>query len=715
VSEQAATARALPAGKIGEVRVGIATASGASGGAQHRLDRLVFVPVIAAIVGIWALVATLLLSERNDVLSRIRAQLEFTVATLADANQQAEADQGATTDQKNASRTGIMWRALLQYPAASIWIENGGTVTLGEAPTGDSADFIKVEEERETFAVHAALPKADALADWRLTSIAWGVALVITTAAFLFLTNVLAGALRQRAAAEQATAAALNRLLLRDRALEAITQGITITDDKAPGTPIIYTNPAFAALTRYNPEEILGRSPLSFFDAAVGPSVAERMERARAESRPWRMEVAFKRKDSTHFLDNMATSLIHDKDGGIGYSVTVHEDVTELRQREELLLEAQKMESVGQLTGGIAHDFNNLLTAIKSNAEDLKEDLKGAPFSLKQADIILRAADRGAGLVAQLMAFARKQELQPKTIDVNELLESFLKLLRSTLPANIEIEVRKAAQLPSVHVDPGRLESALLNLAINSRDAMAGGGTITIETMIKELDVDYVSENLDVAPGPYVLIAVTDTGAGMPPHVVERAFTPFFTTKEVGKGTGLGLSMVYGFVKQSGGHAKIYSEVGHGTVIRIYLPALAQASAAQTNTTAAAPLVRGSGGILLVEDDDLVRQSISNKLSGLGYDVLTAGTALEAVEMLKTETHLDLVFTDVIMPGPMNGADLVREVLRRWPRMKVLMTSGYTETTVLGKIKLPEGVKLLSKPYSNVELAEHIREAMVGL
>ena len=522
----------------------------------------------------------------------------------------------------------------------------------------------------------------------------------------------LVGAAMTRARHLKERGQAMTGMLLRDRALESISQGITITDDTAPGSPIIYTNPAFAALTRYTSEEIVGRGPLSFFDAEIATRVGERIAHAHTEKRPWRLECSLKRKDGTAFLDSMASSVIVDENGKVSHSVTVHEDVTELRQREELLMEAQRMESVGQLTGGIAHDFNNLLTAIKSNAEDLRDDLKDNPFLLSQAKIVLEAADRGAKLVAQLMAFARKQELQPKVVDVNELVSSISKLIHGTLPANIEIEVRETTPLHSVFVDPIRFETALLNLALNARDAMPTGGALTVETMVKTLDADYVAEHLEVKQGRYVLIAVTDTGTGMPQNVIDRAFVPFFTTKEVGKGTGLGLSMVYGFVKQSGGHVKIYSEMGLGTVIKIYLPALDQVANPENQTASDGTAVAGVGSILLVEDDTIVRHSISNKLARLGYSVTTASTALEAIDILKGNANFDLAFSDVIMPGPMNGADLVREVRRRWPAMKVLLTSGYTESTVLGKVNLPTDVRLLSKPYSNTELAQVISEVI---
>jgi PAS domain S-box-containing protein len=680
----------------------------------RRLDRLIYFPALATIVVIWSVVAAFTYKERNDALDKAQVQLGFAVAALADAS--PTPTEALSPNQVSSARTSAILRMLVLYPTAQIWLtDEAGAVIAGEMPKEDFAGFIVAEENRGNFAAHAILPRDDVLVDWRRSIYTRAIILSIATIVFLVLTNLLARALRSRAQAEQNTAAAMQTLLLRDQALESITQGITITDEKAPGSPIIFTNSAFASLTRYTVEEIVGRSPLSFFDAAGASEIHQRLSSYYAAKRPWSFETEIKRKDGTAFLDSMKTSLMFDASGEITYSVTVHEDVTEIRQREELLLEAQKMESIGQLTGGIAHDFNNLLTAIQSNAEDMKEDLgEDKPVLKKQADIILRAATRGAGLVAQLMAFARKQQLQPQSVVVNELVEAFTKLVRSTMQANIRIDVHKGQNLPTVFVDPGRLESALLNLCINARDAMPNGGGITIETVACELDQAYAAENIEVTPGKYVCIAVTDTGVGMPAAVVEKAFTPFFTTKEVGKGTGLGLSMVYGFVKQSGGHAKIYSEVGLGTVIKIYLPAMEHAQATAAGAMEKAVVEAGKGSILLVEDDELVSQSISNKLTALGYAVLPVANANEAIETLKRTPDFDLVFSDVIMPGPMTGADLVREVRRRWPKIKVLLSSGYTESTVLGKIKLPRDVKLLSKPYSNADLARTVRQTLAG-
>ncbi|MBY0510913.1 MAG: response regulator [Rhodospirillaceae bacterium] len=388
----------------------------------------------------------------------------------------------------------------------------------------------------------------------------------------------------------------------------------------------------------------------------------------------------------------------------------------ETRARERQLAQAQKVEAIGQLTGGIAHDFNNLLTVIRANAEDLCDDLVKVPSQQRQAELILQAADRGAGLVRQLLAYARKQELHPQVFNVNTLFEPFVQLLRRTLQENIVIKVKTAEGLPSVNVDKGSLENVLLNLSINARDAMPHGGTIVFETDRVTLSAaDLVGDQSAARPGDYVLVSVTDTGTGMSSDVMERAFEPFFTTKEVGKGTGLGLSMVFGFATQSGGHARIVSKLGAGTTVKIFLPAVYDAASqapVQRPAKSAAAAQKTNGSILLVEDDDLVRQSVMNKLGRLGFAVTATASASEAIAVLEKDATFDLVFTDVILPGEMTGAGLARVVQSRWPGVRILATSGYTETTMLGKINLPSGVRLLSKPYSNKDLSQTLSEVM---
>lgn len=394
--------------------------------------------------------------------------------------------------------------------------------------------------------------------------------------------------------------------------------------------------------------------------------------------------------------------------------LVVANNVTERIKIEAQVRHNERLDAVGSITGGVAHDFNNLLTVVKATAEELRDELVNSPLR-QSAEMVLEAADRGAELVRHLMAFARKQELAPTSLDVNVLVDTVIKLMRRALPANIAIKLQKAAKLPLVNVDAGRLENALLNLAVNARDAMPSGGEIVIETSVVDLDEQYARENSDVHAGPYVLIALSDTGTGMPQDVIDHAFEPFFTTKGVGKGTGLGLSMVYGLIKQSGGHAKIYSVIGKGTTIKMYLPAVAGKIVVDEKplqkTVATAPTL-GAGNMLLVEDDDLVRKSVTAKLQRLGYVVTAVTSAGEAISMLETRSDFKLMLSDVMMPGTMTGADLAREVLQRWPHIGVLLSSGYTESSIGTKARIPEGVRLLSKPYSNTDLAQALAETL---
>ncbi|MFW5681235.1 MAG: response regulator, partial [Pseudomonadota bacterium] len=386
-------------------------------------------------------------------------------------------------------------------------------------------------------------------------------------------------------------------------------------------------------------------------------------------------------------------------------------DVTESRTLDERLRQAQKMEAVGHLTGGVAHDFNNLLTVIIGNAEFLTEGLEGSPLQ-ELASMTAAAAERGAQLTSRLLAFARRQPLQPRAVDVDDLLRSLDALLRRTLPETIDIQLSRADGTWAAHVDPGQLEAAILNLAINARDAMPGGGSLTIETANAVLDADYARIQPESQPGAYVALTVTDTGSGMTPDVAARAFDPFFTTKPVGKGSGLGLSMVYGFAKQSGGHARLYSEPGVGTAVRLYLPRDEAAGRTDAAPTDAALVPRGDEHVLVVEDDDLVRAHVQTQLRTLGYRVTTAADAPAALRLMEQTDDVDLLFTDVVMPGGMNGADLAREAQRRWPGLKVLFTSGYTENAIVHHGRLDAGVELLSKPYRRADLARKLRHVL---
>jgi CheY-like chemotaxis protein len=364
------------------------------------------------------------------------------------------------------------------------------------------------------------------------------------------------------------------------------------------------------------------------------------------------------------------------------------------------------------LTGGIAHDFNNLLTVILGCSEVVGEENKGNPRLVKMAAMISDAAKRGAELTHRMLAFARRQKLAPRAVNVNQLLVGMESFLRRTLSANIELAVIQGGGDCDATADPTQLESAILNLCVNSRDAMPGGGKLTIETGNTVLDADYAMQNAEVTPGQYVLVSVSDTGCGIDAENLGRVFEPFFTTKEVGKGTGLGLSMVYGFAKQSGGHVKVYSELGHGTSVKLYLPKADRESQAPSRQSAPMGNLRGSEVILLAEDNAAVREFAKSQLEDLGYRVFDAGDGKEALRMIEEHPEIDLLFTDLVMPGGMNGRELAHEASRLNPRLKVLFCSGYAKDTVLHQGLLDEDVQLLNKPYTRLELAKRIREVL---
>jgi signal transduction histidine kinase/ActR/RegA family two-component response regulator len=373
------------------------------------------------------------------------------------------------------------------------------------------------------------------------------------------------------------------------------------------------------------------------------------------------------------------------------------------------LRQSQKMEAVGQLTGGVAHDFNNLLTVIIGNSELVADGLRDRPALRKMVETTVKAAERGAELTSRLLAFSRRQALDPKPSDVNRQIAGMDSMLRRTLGEHIEIELVRGGGLWKAMVDPGQLENAILNLCLNARDAMQKGGRLTIETANAHLDSAYAASQSEVEPGQYVMIAVSDTGAGMDAATLERAFEPFFTTKDVGKGSGLGLSMVYGFVKQSRGHVRIYSEPGHGTTVKLYIPRADGDEAADAAAASAADAALGSGRILLVEDDELVRENAAEQLRSLGYEVVAAGSGREALAVLEKGEAFDLLFTDVVMPGGMNGRELAERALLLRPGLPVLYTSGYTENAIVHHGRLDRGVDLLAKPYRRQDLAAMVR------
>ncbi|HMJ40752.1 MAG TPA: ATP-binding protein [Pseudolabrys sp.] len=419
---------------------------------------------------------------------------------------------------------------------------------------------------------------------------------------------------------------------------------------------------------------------------------------------------------------NVLAEAVSTASRGAALQVTVDQMKTLVEEKDRLLYEknvadlqlrqAQKMEAVGQLTGGVAHDLNNILTVITGTIEILAEAVADRPEMVAIAKMIDEAAARGADLTQRLLAFARKQPLQPREVDVNKLVMEATNLLRPTLGEQVEVHMTLADVSPAL-IDPSQLTNAILNLALNARDAMADGGKLVIETSNAVLDENYAGMNSGVAAGEYVMVAVTDSGHGIPAGILDNVFEPFFTTKDVDKGSGLGLSMVYGFVKQSNGHIKIYSEEGHGTTVRIYLPPVT-GLAPSVEAASVASIEGGDETILVVEDDNLVRTFVLAQIRSLGYLTLEAVNAAEALVVIDSPQKIDLLFTDMIMPGSMNGRQLADAALQRRDSLKVLFTSGYSNEAIIHHGHLDAGVLLLAKPYRKSDLAHMIRAALAA-
>ncbi|MBL4916932.1 PAS domain-containing protein [Szabonella alba] len=429
----------------------------------------------------------------------------------------------------------------------------------------------------------------------------------------------------------------------------------------------------------------------------------------------WNQTYRFQRADGTYAVVRDVGSVLHDETGRVVRMLGSLSDITDQTDMEERLHQSQKLEAIGQLTGGIAHDFNNLLTVILGSAEELEEQLEQAPRLRKLAEMIASAAERGSELTNRLLAFARKQALEPRLLDLSGHVLGMEGLLRRTLPEHIDIRISVPEAPAQTRVDPGALESALLNLALNARDAMPDGGVLAI--MVDNVTLD--TEDLDLKPGQtgcnHVMISVTDTGSGIPEDVLDRIFEPFFTTKDVGKGSGLGLSMVYGFVKQSGGQIRAESELGKGTSMMLFFPRSDIAEKSRDARTEPRNAAGGSETILVVEDDALVRQNLTDQLRSLGYRVLTAATAPEALDIICKISKIDLLFTDIVMPGGMDGLQLARAARSLCPKLQVLFTSGYPEhsasdsdcSTLLGD--------LLGKPYRRFEVASTVRRSLARI
>jgi PAS domain S-box-containing protein len=478
---------------------------------------------------------------------------------------------------------------------------------------------------------------------------------------------------------------------------------------------IVKWNPGAERLKGYTAAEIVGQHFSRFYteeDRESGlpaRALAIAAESNKYETEGWRV-----RKDSSIFWASVVIEAIRERAGNLIGFAKVTRDLTNKRAAEEQLRQAQKMEAIGQLTGGVAHDFNNLLTIISGNLDILQRRLadRGDTQLQRYVTFAMNGASRGAALTYQLLAFSRRQPLEPKAVSVNNLITTMSEMIRRTLPENISVETVVSGGMWATYIDPNQLENSLLNLAVNARDAMPEGGKLTIEAANVYLD-DRYAENAGISSGQYVGISVSDTGFGMTPEVLSQAFDPFFTTKDIGQGTGLGLSQVYGFVKQSGGHVKIYSEHGTGTTIRIYLPRLLASDSLSDVQSVDSIVARGEGeSILVVEDEEDVRAFVVEMLRDLGYRVLDAPNGSAGLRLLDANRDISLLFTDVGLPGGMNGRQLADEAVRRRPSLKVLFTSGYARNAIMHHGRLDPGVQLLTKPFAVVDLAAKVRQVL---
>jgi PAS domain S-box-containing protein len=483
-----------------------------------------------------------------------------------------------------------------------------------------------------------------------------------------------------------------------------------------PNGYIVNWNPGAERAKGYRREEIIGAHFSVFYtpndreagipDKALGIAA----KTGKYESEGWRV-----RKDGTTFWAGAVLNAIQSPEGELLGFAKITRDLTERRAADERARQVQKMEGIGQITGGVAHDFNNLLTIIIGNLETLERNLNRDTLDrarlLRSANNAMRGARRAESLTQRLLAFSRQQPLEPKPVDVGRLVTSMTDLLRRTLGEQVTIETVLSGGVWRANADPNQLEVAILNLAVNARDAMPDGGKLTIETANVHLDEKYAASQAEVLPGQYVMIAVTDSGCGMTPEVKAKAFDPFFTTKDVGHGTGLGLSQVYGFVKQSRGHVKIYSEVGEGTTIKLYLPRVHGAAAVE-EATPDAPVARGEEGeaVLVVEDDADVRSYSSETLRELGYKVIEAENAHTALKALEAFPEVRVLFTDIGLPGGMNGRELADEARSRRPALKVLFTTGYARNAIVHDGRLDPGVELITKPFTQAALASKLRD-----
>jgi len=486
-----------------------------------------------------------------------------------------------------------------------------------------------------------------------------------------------------------------------------------------------YISPSHREVLGYAPESLLGDSCFSLIHPDDREMAEDETRRAIADKKLHRLEVRLKHKDGDWKTFETLGNWIYDSQGRPQHSILVSRDITERKKAEETLRESeeklrlseeqlrmsQKLEAVGQLAGGVAHDFNNLLTVITGYSDLVLARLNESDDNRTKIEEIKRAALRASSLTRQLLAFSRKQVLQPKLFNLNDLVADMSKMLQRLIGENIEMTTCCGPEAP-INADPGQIEQVLMNLVVNARDAMPNGGRVTVETSRVEIDEGYASTHINVLPGPYVMLAVSDTGGGMDAETRKHIFEPFFTTKELGKGTGLGLSTVYGIVKQSGGNIWVYSEPHHGTVFKVYLPAVTQITVETTAAPKADAIPRGTETILIVEDEPQIRQLASECFTHCGYNVLSTADGLEALQLIeRLEEPIDLILSDVVMPK-VSGRELAERVSILWPSTKVLFMSGYTNDAIVNHGIMDGATWFIQKPFALDALARLVREVL---
>jgi PAS domain S-box-containing protein len=506
-------------------------------------------------------------------------------------------------------------------------------------------------------------------------------------------------------------------LRLLGSAVEQSKESIVITDAELdlPGPKIIFVNRAFTQMTGYTAAEAVGKTPRILQGARTDKTVLARLRKNLEQGEIFSGEAVQYRKDGTEYDQEWQIAPLRDAGGKITHFVAIQHDITERKRLEGHLFQSQKMETVGKLAGGIAHEFNSIMTAIIGQSELLLADLPPQNPLAKNATEIRKAADRAATLTRQLLAFGRKQILRPEILDLNAVIVGMENTLLHLMGRNVQVHFSFADGLKSVKADAGQIEQVIVNVAMNAADAMPNGGKLTIETANVTLDAGYVSRFPELKAGEFVMLAIGDSGAGMTDAVKARVFEPFFTTKGVGQGTGLGLATCHGIIKQSGGHIALYSELGRGTTVKIYLPEAGQKTETKISASPKKPLElpHGTETILLVEDDPSLREMAAMLLGRWGYTVFAAANGVEAMILVHQQGRgqIDLLFTDVVMPQ-MSGNELADRIRALHPQTKILFASAYTESAIVHQGVLNPGVALLQKPFTPSALAHKVRETL---